>query len=355
MTDRDKTGTVAGFSDEKRPLMRYGIAMASDEAPITGTRFMNQGLDFFGSTAVTDFGWPLEDRMSPRFGDLLTRRLLALLAPFAVLLVIGLAGRLTYPHHWIGAALADATFEAFAIAGVLGIVIELFSLKRLIVHVADELAGRLTGYGLPRELQALMSETLKTGLVLHNVVKTYRLVDRADGAFDVEMTHEYEVINYGDELASYKPHLSEESIYDPRFCSLGYGPIGNENSYDAAALRPLTALNKNGRAMFVEGPNAIRLRPFRDSPHSPDKCRVFWRWVVMMPREYSDIIAFGLPAIGVTVRLIEGPVGVVFFVGGPGVTAGSGDSNRHWVSRNAFLPSQHLRVWWRAPDGAPNG
>lgn len=285
--------------------------------------------------------------MSPRMTDLGTRKFVRLLLPFVICLVVGVFGRAFYPHDWPAFNIADAFFEACAIAGLIGLVIELFSAKRLIEHAGEELAGRLIGFGLPRELQELMSQTLKTGLVMKEVVKTYRFIDRPDGDLDVEMSHSYQVVNYGEEVIDYSPHLSEEKVYEPRFLRLAYGLTGNEHSHDALSLQQIARVGKNGRAIVVDAPQSVRLQPVRSNPLAPQSCRVFWQWVVRMPREYSDIIAFGSPAIGIMVRCDGGPTDLEFIVGGPGVTQGA-DGSRNWVTKNAFLASQHLRVWWRS-------
>jgi hypothetical protein len=96
--------------------------------------------------------------MAFRCGDVKGRDLLKLFGPFLGLAIVGFVGRAFYPVYWCWSDFAFALFDALAIAGLLGVGLELYSTKFLIENAAAELTEKLVGRGLPRELQKHIRE-----------------------------------------------------------------------------------------------------------------------------------------------------------------------------------------------------
>jgi hypothetical protein len=242
--------------------------------------------------------------------------------------------------------LARGFFDACIVAGILAVVIELFSAKRLIERVSHHLAGRLVGRHLPRALQETVSDlVVETGLVLHNYVKAYRFSEfGSEGHLGIEMTTSYEVLNYSDRSIDYAPHLAEEIFYDPHFLCLEYSVGSRAHAFGQDVLMPLVQQDNDSRVKKVTGPKKLKIRPAKDSPDAPDTCRVLWRHTVRMPSEYSDVTAFGAPTIGVSLRVDSKPEGLDFFAGGPGMEHVEGSST--WNSARSFITNQHVRAWW---------
>jgi hypothetical protein len=272
-----------------------------------------------------------------------TAEFLRLLYPFAILSLSGALGRWLLPHSWPYSQLLDGFFEAATIAGLIGLLIEVFAAKRLVEHVSKELAGRLVGRHLPRPLQERISElAVETPFVVHGYTKSYRLKDRPDRYLDVEMTIEYSVLNYSERPQLYVPSWAEEAIYDPQLLRLEYSGGDTSIALEGTALSNLIKKETGSRAQSASGPTQVSIRPAREAADLPDSCRVLWRFKDRMPREYSEVTAFGRPAVGVTLRLDEIPSDLEFFAGDEGfLQAGS-----TWRSEKAYLTGGHVRAWW---------
>ena len=78
---------------------------------------------------------------------------------------IGIGIRLWYPCDVWPHETAYALADAFIVAGVIGIVLELAAAKFLIQKVSDELAEKLIGRGLPPELQSEIKKIVDTDIV----------------------------------------------------------------------------------------------------------------------------------------------------------------------------------------------
>jgi hypothetical protein len=276
-----------------------------------------------------------------------------LFGPYALLLVVGVVGIwvLTLTPGLPGAELVHALLEACAIAGVLGITIELLSAKRLIQHVSNELVGRLTGPHLPKPIGKRIGELVtKTNFVLENYLKAYRFTKCETNEFvEIEITTSYRVVNYSETDLPYVPHLAEEIFYRPVFQKLRYGIPGQDSiAFDAAALARMVEPHDASKARRITGPTQIILPSIRYSTDPVNTyCEVFWQHSVRMPYEYTDVTSFGAPASGITLRIDESLPDLNFEAGGPEMKQTSATS---WHSMSGFATNEHVRVWWFRHD-----
>lgn len=335
MSDRDSLGTMGKSSEGEQPAMRYGIAVSLVSiAPDSGLLFSGQPIR--------------EDCVAARLRDMSARELVRLLAPFTLMAIVGVLGRVLHPHEKWFSGLLDAFFEACAIAGLLGLTVELFAAHRLIEHVSRDLAGRLVGRHLPRGLQTLVSELANTPFVVHEFTKVYRLRDRGDGYLDVEITISYRVENYSERALDYSPLWAEEEIYEPRPFRLEYATNRTRYESDEGELRALTKQEPGSRVRTIDKLPTVKIEPRRDNLDAPDSCRVLWRFLDKMPREYSEVTAFGRATAGCTLRVDEIPGDLDFFGGGDGFI----NQGTTWHCDRNFIDGQHVRSWWFRRGGA---
>lgn len=100
-----------------------------------------------------------------RFRDLSAGEFLHLTGPLLVVLAVGLALRVFYPSDWWPQDVAPLLADALIVAGLIGLALKRFATRFLIRRVADELAEKLVGRGLPSELQAHIKKIVETDLV----------------------------------------------------------------------------------------------------------------------------------------------------------------------------------------------
>src|SRR5688572_11888686 len=279
--------------------------------------------------------------------DLTGKELFRLFWPFFLFLALGVAIRYRYPDTAPFHEIVHLTADAFAVAGALGIIVELFVTGRLIEHTAHSLAHRLIGYGLPSELQGEIRKIVETTLVRFNTEKRYRLTNPRDGKITVQISYSFEVRNYGDRPEEYSPWISEEEFYAPKYTYLQYGVIGEAgHSYSEPELQRLMTQRPGDHAHEIGAVESnqplpkVKLQPCRK--HQDSICRVSWRYELTMPESYTDITSFGGAVVGVRVEAESVPEGFAFVGDG----RDSVRSGKVWTYTRPFLQHQHIRVRW---------
>lgn len=270
-----------------------------------------------------------------------------LFLPFLVSLIAGFLIRSYYPVYWCLGDGIQALGDALMVAGVVGGLIELFSAKVLIEKVSDDLAQRLVGRGLPKELQAHIHEITKTKFVRSNYVKRYRLsLSDTSEKMILDMESSFEVRNYSDVPEAYCPVSMEEAFYSPEFIRIEYGLQGDQpRVYDGTKLQGKVEDSKDGRVKSVVGLEEIKISPVTEEKFA----RVTVRHSVTMPLEYTEITYFGGATTDVTLVCQEIPEGFEF--------SGAGDdaihtlSSNSWAFKGPYVAGQHVRVrWFKKPQ-----
>ena len=213
------------------------------------------------------------DEMAFRFRDLSLNDYTRLIGAFVLPLSIGIAARLWYPVCWWPHEVAQSLADALIIAGIIGILIDLFAAKFLIEKVADDLAQRLVGRGLPEELQGHIGKIVKTSLVRDHYEKTYYFHDPDSGRVNIDITITFEVRNYSDKTVPYAPDMDERVVLQPRFLYLEYGLNGKDViSLDRQSLE--RQLQSSGEGIKkVAGEKKVSLKPFQQDPSAVCKVR----------------------------------------------------------------------------------
>ena len=281
--------------------------------------------------------------MTMKFFDLPSKEYLKLLGPFLVAGIVGVASRIWYPLSWPAAHVVRDLSGALIVVWLIGSFIELFSARFLIQRVADDLAERLVGRGLPSELQGQIGQIVKTTLVRDHFVKSYHFSDPNEGYVRIDIKLTCDVKNYSDSVQEYAPTIGEESFYDPEFVSVDYGIRGGSSlSYTGDQLTPFVETDPHIKNKNVKGLKTIKLDPIKTNPAAI--CQVILRYRVRMREDYSDIMAFGGPTIGFSIQADRIPEGFEFFSSGEAMRHEPGSPS--WNFDRPFLPGQHVRAWW---------
>lgn len=279
---------------------------------------------------------------SKDFGRKFSRTLL----PFILAFFFGL-GLVWYPESWPFGQnrLLPALRDALMVAGIIGLAIETWSASVLVDHAAGELSERLVGYGLPRTAQELVSSVVRTKLLLRDYRAVYRIDPHPINANSVVVTTtlSYKVVNNGASSEAYAPMLAEERIYSPSVTLLEWG----DKVFTSADQLDR---DESGGAITWKPKRSIHIAP--SSPMMPPEslepaqlCYVRWVYSVEMPKLYSSVLVFA----GLTVNPMIEFAGADDF----DFEATTGDECNHpngsgtWQYRRAFIPGQHVRVWWR--------
>lgn len=114
--------------------------------------------------------------MSFRFRDLKVVQWIRLFGPLLGAFLFGFILRVAYPYCWFMPDAFYSLADALMVAGIVGSLLEMFSAKFMIERVADDLAEKLVGRGLPKELQAHIRRITNTDLVWGNYTKRYSLI-----------------------------------------------------------------------------------------------------------------------------------------------------------------------------------
>jgi len=281
--------------------------------------------------------------VATRFRDLSGKEYWKLTWPFLLSLVVGCALRYLSPRicrpYWLPTDFVSAFADALIIAGILGLLLELFATRLLIEKVSNDLADKLVGRGLPPELQSHIRTIVNTGFVRDHFVKVYKLsLPDTPSRVQLDVTLTFEVRNYSDVVRDYVPTFQDETFYYPEFLSLEYGLVGQRRYCQTVEeISPAT------KVKTVKAKEAIKLEPFRRNDKAV--CEVTMRYRLKMPKEYSDITSFADATLGAVVRVESVPPEFDFVSAGErAATHPNGDKS--WYFDGPFIKNQHIRVWW---------
>jgi hypothetical protein len=281
--------------------------------------------------------------MSVRFRDLVAAEYWNLVWPFGLSLIGGCILRVAVPHqpwHSIPPDAVASLADALMVAGILGLMLELFATRLLVTKVSDDLAEKLVGRYLPPALQGYVKGIVDTALVRDHFVKVYKLT-LIDGGEKVQLdaTVSYEMKNYSDALVDFQPIYQDEDIYKPEFEGMEYGLKGQPRLTETT-----NEVNADTKVLTVKGKKKIKLQPFRRD--SEAVCEVVLRYRLTMPSNYLDVSDFGFATIGATFRTEALPAELEFVSSGYSESSVLPNGDRSWYFNRPFVTGQNIRVWW---------
>ena len=231
-------------------------------------------------------------------------RILRILASFFIAILAGIT-LFWYPSTWSGQEIAHALRDAFIVAGIIGIGIEIAASSVLIDHGAEQLSERLVGHGLPKAAQSLIHELVHTtSLVYRDFRKTYRLTTMDPKKLKVHITVNFKVVNNGIVSETYAPEFAEEGMYSPEVQSLAFGEM------DLGASVLTRTITSSGVVCVAPKGNGARIVPSEataaiETLSKEQLCPVRWVYTVEMPNYYSDVTAFSRVTISPTLEVVE--------------------------------------------------
>lgn len=288
-----------------------------------------------------------EPRSKPRrFYALSLRDHVRLLLPFVVAGALGVVARLKYPYWWPANELVYFLADAFIVAMVLGVAIDVFSAKLLVERVSDGLAQRLVGRGLPADMQAPIRDVVSTDLVRDHYVKSYTFSVPEDGWVQVNVEVRFEVRNYSEAVRDYAPEMAAETFFQPEFRFLEYGIAG----------RKIYTFSDDSLAGKVEAEDALgvtrvprstlpvlSLKPVRTGEKAA--CQVTWRYNITVPEQYCDVTGLDEATLGATIQIEALPEELEFACGGD-TSLHHEAGSQSWYFEKAFIAGQCVRAWW---------
>jgi hypothetical protein len=266
-------------------------------------------------------------------------------------IVFGIAVHLSYPDTWLLASAVHMFGDAVAVGSVIALTIELVLSKLLIEATANELAEKLVGAGLPPDLQAVIGRIVqRTDLVHEQSSSRYRIaVDPSKAGYvTVTLTRRYRVFNYSRATIQYTPSMGDERMHNPRFISLECF-LGDNLAYHLSQddLTKTLQSPSESRAINAFG-RPVNLEPFdAEQPGAYKPCTVIWQMTMSLPEDYSDVTAFAAPTVG-TFEIVKDDIPEGFeFDATRDESLSFAEGGTVWRYHRAFLPREHLRVWWR--------
>jgi hypothetical protein len=282
--------------------------------------------------------------MTTRFRDLSGVEYWNLAWPFILSCIVGVIFRILAPRVQLAygppedvvAALADALL----VAGIVGLLLELFASRLFIENIARDISEKLVGRGLPPELQSHIREIVNTSVVRDRYVKTYKLSPPdASGHVQIDLNISFDVKNYSDSVQHYSPTFAEEIFYHPEFLSLQYGLPGQQPRIDFDE-----ETNTVTKVKTIKGKHEVKLEPFRSNERA--LCEVKMRYRITMPEEYSDVTSFGGATVGATLLVENMPQGMDVVSIGETTSTSNPNGDKSWYFDRPFVTNQHIRVWW---------
>jgi len=281
-----------------------------------------------------------------RFRPLSLKDHARLLLPFLVMGVLGGAVRLKYPYWWPVPELVSFLADSLIVTAMLGVLLEVFSARLLVERVADVLAEKLIGRGLPAELQAPIHEVVDTDVVRDHFVKTYAFSASEDGYVNVDIEVRYEVKNYSETVRDYAPEIAAEIFSQPEFRFLEYGIAGKKiHTFSDVDLssKVETVYSLNMRRVPKSALPPVSLKPVRSGDKSA--CQVTWRYRVTVPERYCDLTDFDEATVGATLQ-VQTISEELEFVSGGDASLHHEVGSQSWYFEKSFIPGHHLRAWW---------
>jgi hypothetical protein len=264
-----------------------------------------------------------------------------LMAPFvgSSLLGVGLIW-FGVAYHW---EFVKGLGEAFAIAGIVGLCIELFAASQIIEHASHQMAARMAGQWLPKAAGDLLYKLVHdTKFVYREYRKTYRIVRQPAGTVIIHLTLSYRVVNNGKRRERYKPKLLEEGMYSPRVTSLQYGKqsVPTRDLNEETLVGGVRSYCPKKRVGISPSEANAAIENLRDD----QVCLVQWAYQIEMREHYSDVTAFGGMTVNPVLELVDKPEDLDFWASEDNSCKQVG---RTWTYEQAFVGGQHVRAWWR--------
>jgi hypothetical protein len=268
------------------------------------------------------------------------------LVTVAILFASGVFFQLGQPPYF-KTQFFESLGHALVIAGILALTVDYYLKNRVLQEVSADVSKYLIGYQLPGEVQDRIKGLLQTTWVRRNCNVRCRLTELADepGHVRLEVAISDEMENITNEILPYTDTLEFEKHDPERIVELRCDSEDKRARYRLIgdALNDAVKEKKDEHGVMVAQGKRVRIPPVRNTKY---KYRFSAKYEVTYPENYSDLVSFKWPTIGVSLEF-ECPETFR-------ITASPADleGNNRWEYKRLFLQNDHVRFrWGRLPRG----
>jgi len=206
--------------------------------------------------------------------------------------------------------------------------------RRILREVTTDVSKFLLGYSLPQEIQSQISHLMQTSLLRRDFDLRYEITRCGEDRCILKVEGSFLVENFTNEPRTYTQTLAFEAGENPTILELRVDSDDEKVRYCLREGTGLTVIN-NGAV----GPKCSI------KPKAMGKTYRFgYRYSAEFPSSYPDILSFAAITSGVVIRIIHPP--------DIEVVADLDEACQHlegrYEYRRVFLPSQHIRIRWKA-------
>jgi hypothetical protein len=270
------------------------------------------------------------------------RPLASFICAVVILLGIGLtleAARVPYLQF----SFAESLGHAFIIAAILSLTVDYYLKNRVLREVSADVSKYLIGYQLPPEIQDRIKALLQTQWTRRNCHIRCRVSDIPDrsGYVKLDVTIADEMENVTDQTQAYTDTLEYEKHDPEKVTELRCDSEDIRASYCLSGDL-LVREKRDELGVMVALGKRIKIPPARKSKQ---RYRFTAKYEVVYPENYSDVVAFTWPTIGVVLE-VECPKTLRF-------TASPADveTPNRWEYKRLFLSGDHVRFRWERAQG----
>ena len=235
--------------------------------------------------------------------------------------------------------------DALVIATILAITVDIYMKERVLREVSSDVSKYLIGYRLPTEVQDRIRGLLQTRWIRRNNTVRLRITEIPNKPGwvrkDVFISKDLENITTSEEQFEdcfYYESNQPETIVEMRCDS-------PDPSVQYVLTGPNLAHAKTDEPGAMEALGTkVKIRPVYEGPGMYYRFSI--RYAAEHPDNYSDILAFDKPTLGVILE-VECPQTIM-------VSATPADvaTPNRWEYRRLFLPGEHIRFRWQRVDVA---
>jgi hypothetical protein len=263
---------------------------------------------------------------------------LSFLLAVSFLLAIGIV-LLLVPIPYLGTTFTHSLGDALIIAAIISLTVDVYLKQRVLQEVSSDVSKYLIGYRLPEPVQDRIRALLQTRWIRRNCSIRLRLVEIPEKPRHVriEMVVSKDLENITTEENSFQDQYAYEKHLPENVLEMRCDSPDRSAQYRIAG--PGLAKEKTDEPGVMQAlGSVVKIPPVHEALGKYYRFTV--RYEAEYPDNYSDILSFDLPTIGVIFeaecppefRVSVGPADVV--------------TPNRWEYRKLFLPGEHIRFRW---------
>lgn len=267
--------------------------------------------------------------------------------PVVLLLLITGIILLFVPIPYLDQAFAHSFGDALIIAAILSITVDVYLKERVLKEVSSDVSKYLIGYRLPEAVQDRIRALLQTRWIRRNCSVRLRLSEIAakPGHVKIEMVVSKDLENITTEEAGFQDTYTYEKHMPEKILEMRCDSPDISAQYQIDGAGHAKEKTDEPGVMQALG-RVVKIPPVHEALGR--YYRFTTRYEAEYPENYSDILSFDLPTIGVIVEA-ECPPGYRVSATPADVTT----PNR-WEYRKLFLPGEHIRFRWESNVPKPD-